>query len=70
MEASLVEATRPEHTIDGWFDTKRVARLAAACIATFEDMQPVIAMLVATDVAERRVQSNRMLPQQMLVKAA
>ncbi|OJA84428.1 phage integrase family protein [Burkholderia ubonensis] len=35
MEASLVEAPQPDHTLDGWFDAKLVARLAAAGVATF-----------------------------------
>ncbi|KVN49359.1 phage integrase family protein [Burkholderia ubonensis] len=35
MEASLVEAPQPEHALDGWFDARVVARLAAAGVATF-----------------------------------
>ncbi|RQY49119.1 integrase [Burkholderia stagnalis] len=38
MEASLVEAPQPEHTLDGWFDAKLVARLAAAGVATFAQL--------------------------------
>ncbi|KVD85831.1 integrase [Burkholderia ubonensis] len=42
MEASLVEAPQPEHTLDGWFDAKLVARLAAAGIATFAALLALI----------------------------
>ncbi|AWV05606.1 integrase (plasmid) [Burkholderia sp. JP2-270] len=35
MEASLVEAPQLEHTLDGWFDARLVARLAAAGVANF-----------------------------------
>jgi site-specific recombinase XerD len=38
MEASLVEAPQPEHTLDGWFDARLVARLAAAGITTFAEL--------------------------------
>ncbi|KVM88362.1 hypothetical protein [Burkholderia stagnalis] len=38
LEASLVEAPHPAHTLDGWFDAKRVSQLAAAGIATFEQL--------------------------------
>ncbi|WP_230955346.1 phage integrase family protein [Burkholderia vietnamiensis] len=38
MEASLVEAPQPEHTLDGWFDVRLVARLAAAGITTFAEL--------------------------------
>jgi len=38
MEASLVEAPQPEHTLDGWFDAKLVARLAAAGVGTFAQL--------------------------------
>ncbi|ABX19915.1 site-specific integrase [Burkholderia multivorans] len=38
MEASLVEAPRPDHTLDGWFDSRVVARLAAAGITTFAEL--------------------------------
>ncbi|KWN65893.1 phage integrase family protein [Burkholderia stagnalis] len=42
MEASLVEAPQPEHTLDGWFDAKLVARLAAAGVATFAELLALI----------------------------
>ncbi|WP_230939290.1 phage integrase family protein [Burkholderia vietnamiensis] len=35
MEARLVEAPQPEHTLGGWFDAKLVARLPDAGVATF-----------------------------------
>nr|WP_302182822.1 site-specific integrase [Burkholderia multivorans] len=38
MEASLVEAPRPDHTLDGWFDSRVVARLEAAGITTFAEL--------------------------------
>ncbi|KWK67554.1 phage integrase family protein [Burkholderia stagnalis] len=38
MEASLVEAPQPEHTLDGWFDARVVARLAAAGVTTFSEL--------------------------------
>ncbi|RQS03211.1 integrase [Burkholderia sp. Bp9002] len=38
MEASLVEAPQPEHTLDGWLDAKLVARLAAAGVTTFAEL--------------------------------
>ncbi|WP_175905992.1 phage integrase family protein [Burkholderia seminalis] len=38
MEASLVEAPQPEHTLDGWFDARVVARLAAAGVTTFAEL--------------------------------
>ena len=38
MEASLVEAPQPEHTLDGWFDARLVARLAAAGVTTFAEL--------------------------------
>ncbi|WP_231130894.1 phage integrase family protein [Burkholderia vietnamiensis] len=38
MEASLVEAPQPEHTLGGWFDVRLVARLAAAGITTFAEL--------------------------------
>ncbi|KWD73793.1 site-specific integrase [Burkholderia ubonensis] len=38
MEASLVEAPQPEHALDGWFDAKLVARLAAAGVDTFAQL--------------------------------
>ncbi|WP_333994528.1 phage integrase family protein [Burkholderia orbicola] len=38
MEASLVEAPQPEHALDGWFDARLVARLAAAGVATFAEL--------------------------------
>lgn len=38
MEASLVEAPQPEHTLDGWFDACVVARLAAVGATTFFDL--------------------------------
>lgn len=38
MEASLVEAPQLEHTLDGWFDAKLVARLGAAGVATFAQL--------------------------------
>jgi len=38
MEASLVEAPQPEHTLDGWFDARMVARLAAAGVTTFAEL--------------------------------
>lgn len=38
MEASLVEAPQPEHALDGWFDTRVVARLAAAGVTTFAEL--------------------------------
>ncbi|WP_431229157.1 phage integrase family protein [Burkholderia contaminans] len=38
MEASLVEAPQIEHALDGWFDAKLVARLAAAGVATFAQL--------------------------------
>ncbi|WP_290440061.1 phage integrase family protein [Burkholderia cenocepacia] len=38
MEASLVEAPQPEHTLDGWFDARLVARLTAAGVTTFADL--------------------------------
>ncbi|WP_268838532.1 phage integrase family protein [Burkholderia sp. WTPI3] len=38
MEASLVEAPQPEHTLDGWFDVKLVARLAAAGVTSFAEL--------------------------------
>ena len=42
MEASLVEAPQPAHTLDGWFDAKLVARLAAAGVATFAELLALI----------------------------
>ncbi|KUZ97529.1 integrase [Burkholderia ubonensis] len=38
MEASLVEAPQPEHTLDGWFDARVVARLAGAGVTTFAEL--------------------------------
>lgn len=38
MEASLVEAPQLEHTLDGWFDARLVARLAAAGVDTFAQL--------------------------------
>ncbi|KUZ80153.1 phage integrase family protein [Burkholderia ubonensis] len=38
MEASLVEAPQPEHTLDGWFGARVVARLAAAGVTTFSEL--------------------------------
>ncbi|WP_423383534.1 phage integrase family protein [Burkholderia sp. LMG 32019] len=38
MEASLVEAPQLDHTLDGWFDAKLVARLAAAGVDTFAQL--------------------------------
>ncbi|MBR8186577.1 integrase [Burkholderia ambifaria] len=38
MEASLVEAPQLEHTLDGWFDAKLVARLAAVGVTTFAEL--------------------------------
>ncbi|WP_342613495.1 site-specific integrase [Burkholderia ambifaria] len=38
MEASLVEAPQPEHTLDGWFDARLVTRLAAAGVTTFAEL--------------------------------
>ncbi len=38
MEASLVEAPQPEHTLDGWFDARLVARLAAAGVTSFAEL--------------------------------
>ncbi|AOI94154.1 integrase [Burkholderia pseudomultivorans] len=38
MEASLVEAPQPEHTLDGWFDARVVARLTAAGVTTFTEL--------------------------------
>ncbi|WP_241239185.1 phage integrase family protein [Burkholderia stagnalis] len=42
MEASLVEAPQLEHTLDGWFDARMVARLAAAGVATFAQLLALI----------------------------
>jgi len=42
MEASLVEAPQPEHSLDGWFDARLVARLAAAGVATFAQLLALI----------------------------
>ncbi|WP_175816954.1 site-specific integrase [Burkholderia diffusa] len=42
MEASLVEAPQPGHTLDGWFDAKLVARLAAAGVTTFAALLALI----------------------------
>ncbi|KVN19065.1 MULTISPECIES: phage integrase family protein [unclassified Burkholderia] len=42
MEASLVEAPQPTHTLDGWFDAKRVARLAATGVTTFAELLALI----------------------------
>ncbi|ALX44729.1 integrase (plasmid) [Burkholderia humptydooensis] len=42
MEASLVEAPQPTHTLDGWFDAKLVARLAAVGITTFAELLALI----------------------------
>ncbi|RQT22119.1 integrase [Burkholderia contaminans] len=38
MEASLVEAPQLEHTLEGWFDARLVARLAAAGVTTFAQL--------------------------------
>ncbi|WP_236862150.1 phage integrase family protein [Burkholderia pseudomallei] len=38
MEASLVEAPQPEHTLNGWFDAKLVVRLAATGVTTFAEL--------------------------------
>lgn len=38
MEASLVEAPQLGHTLDGWFEPKLVARLAAVGVATFAEL--------------------------------
>ncbi|MCA8394985.1 phage integrase family protein [Burkholderia vietnamiensis] len=38
MEGNLVEAPQPEHALDGWFDAKVVARLAAAGVTTFAEL--------------------------------
>ncbi|CAM2163103.1 Integrase family protein [Burkholderia cepacia] len=38
MEASLVEAPQPEHTLDGWFDARLVSRLATAGVTTFAEL--------------------------------
>ncbi|WP_232427477.1 phage integrase family protein [Burkholderia ubonensis] len=42
MEATLVEAPQPSHALDGWFDAKLVARLAAAGVATFAELLALI----------------------------
>ena len=42
MEESLVEAPQPEHTLDGWFDARLVARLAAAGVTTFAELLALI----------------------------
>ncbi len=42
MEAALVEAPRPDHTLDGWLEPAVVARLAAVDVATFEDLLQLI----------------------------
>ncbi|AEA65581.1 site-specific integrase [Burkholderia gladioli] len=42
MEAALVEAPRPDHTLEGWFDAAVVARLAAVGITTFDALLALI----------------------------
>ncbi|WP_419761809.1 MULTISPECIES: phage integrase family protein [Burkholderia cepacia complex] len=42
MEASLVETPQLDHTLDGWFDARLVARLAAARVATFAELLALI----------------------------
>lgn len=38
MEAGLVEAPQLEHALDGWFNARVVARLAAAGVTTFAEL--------------------------------
>ncbi|WP_254226698.1 phage integrase family protein [Burkholderia glumae] len=42
MEAAVVEAPRPDHTLEGWFDAAVVARLAAVGITTFDALLALI----------------------------
>ncbi|WP_279609635.1 phage integrase family protein [Burkholderia gladioli] len=42
MEAALVEAPRPDRTLEGWFDAAVVARLAAVGITTFDELLALI----------------------------
>lgn len=42
MEAALVEAPRPDHTLDSWLEPATAARLAAVSIMTFADLLALI----------------------------
>ncbi|WP_341774241.1 phage integrase family protein [Burkholderia gladioli] len=42
QDAALVEAPRPDHTLEGWFDAAVVARLAAVGITTFDELLALI----------------------------
>ncbi|KVD05534.1 hypothetical protein WI77_27045 [Burkholderia ubonensis] len=53
LEASVVDAPQLEHTLDGWFDAKRVARLAAAGVANFAELlAPIRAQRITDFIAQ------------------